>query len=668
MSQQFSTIDYAKLIDNYNRKLSKVVDSAGSCVDPVAKERRCVEVFIMPQLLERVHTLLGFRHWYKGLRSPGLYAMRSHVVDHESPHNGQDTDMVILQGVYLTTDSRKGLDQPIRVKVSNKTIVAGSKKTMREWWVKAMLDNSELGNVVSLSSLFRKATCTLPQQILFESERFGEGFESSFINDVVTLIESSSLGEWLFSSSVKLFRSKHYRPCLLELHIKYYAAREDMRAYYVDQCKERSLLGSMLQAVLIPTLVDRPLLPTEDILPAKDRNILDWKLVVQKHHDTMIILGDVSSFSSSNVNSWVYAFVVLLCVTSKQLEHLDKLLVFEVDGACVEAKISQILFLYLYLVICAPARYQGEEFYTMGGYLGVSGNMILTTSSFALFLKGFQVLADRRGIQCVSQIGGDDFAIALVGPREEITRFKDELFESMELYVGKLKEPSFSYLPDVFYNNLDVGTFCKKSVVAKGYRDPRTQCLNLEIRSVPGLPVMEILLSNDRFNARGKEIQIQFRQFVSSVRSETRKLDCSWEAETYMRLLYVSGSNMNPWKDTQKLLKQVDLGLCFRLGPFALTFEAYLKVLQVPTITDSQNRSYRVKPETKLMYLIVRNSVEIVDCLEGHDLVPLVVLPRQVPRYRGVYLDSVFLPSGAVRDQDVIHATNLIKSIGELPS
>jgi hypothetical protein len=330
----------------------------------------------------------------------------------------------------------------------------------------------------------------------------------------------------------------------------------------------------------------------------------------------------------------------------------------------VEARLSQVLYLYLYLVVFAPAKHQNVEFYTMGGYLGVAGNMTLTTSTFALFLKRFQILYSRRLLEFRPRIGGDDFVLLLIGERSELVSIQLEIVSDLEKYVGKVKSPTFAWMPVLPFEDLEVGVYCKKSVVVNMEISPLTEAKNYTIKSQFGLPVLETLLDQERFHYKPSEEEEQFRKYVSSVRAETKNLQSQDEAETLMRYLYASQSKVNPWRDSRRVLKQVSLCDYHQIGSFYVTQKVWLSVADVSEIHDSASKRYRYTPLTKLLYLLTRSFAQIVTCLEGVMEVSLVVCKSELRVFKGSRTDLVYVPSSVVTQEEVQCLDELLHEMG----
>jgi hypothetical protein len=550
-------------------------------------------------------------------------------VENDQDYDGRKTGNLLLNPFYLTVDLASSVpDIPVIVKVSNKTFAPEStRRTMLEFWKKTISTKSrELQRVPNLNDILPDFSQYVPSHIINQIERWPVHKDSEFIIDLIQVVRSVDLEDLIFSPTVLRFVEKYPRPNLLELKTRYYPAREDYRAFYVDSNSLRCLVGAMLQSTLLPTMNLRSRLWYEDILPAMDKNIIDKTIIVPRGHDALVYLGDISSFTSSNVNSWVGLLASLLLITSNELVHLNTSQAYSVAGSAIESSLHQIMILYLYLVVFAPAHYQKDSYFTMGGYLGVAANMSLTTQSFAIFLKRVQLLARTKSILFYSQIGGDDFFLCLVGPRSELFDLVVQIEQLTTRFIGKIKDPVEALLPVNIYN-YDIGLFCKKMLQATTVESsPESRTVHL--KSKPVIPLMEALLSDERFSgSMVRRLELQ-REFTASVRAESVKLDFPWMCETLLQYLYVGSSGLAPIGGRLSVPCWVPDNLIL-VGNFSLTIKACDYAQTVQEFSISTGRTYRRELSSKVLYLLSVEKLKSFTGLAGYDHRAIICLPSE---------------------------------------
>jgi len=248
---------------------------------------------------------------------------------------------------------------------------------------------------------------------------------------------------WPSDDVLTEFRTRWPRPPSLDLKVKLYVQRGDVRAYAADRNCARALVGSILHAIMLPR-GDREhdKMPHLDIWPRKGKNIVHETVYVP-HHDTIGVGGgDVSSFTTSNLNIWTRLFSLAQRLESKSDEQWNKPILVLVESKMVEVIPLQVLKSYLYL---APFDQIwdtfNESFYRpRGGVLGMSGVNTIACVLFAISLKALESNAKLNKITLKFKQGGDDFRMRMIGQLHKLRAFAHLIREVLVTTIGQLKE------------------------------------------------------------------------------------------------------------------------------------------------------------------------------------------------------------------------------------
>lgn len=293
----------------------------------------------------------------------------------------------------------------------------------------------------------------------------GDFGASKFAREVVSFLADN---RWSVpAAEVPVITNRKLRPYDLVMRARYYATRDDYRAYCRDHHNLRSLAGAMLHNLFYPRQEGiRKNLHRSALLPAVRRDSLNISVprCTQKEI-TLLLLGDVSNFTGSFVNAWVMLFCMALDA-SKALQ--SKYNVFGVGGHLILASWSEVLIVYLYLTVGVSCYVEDlDEHHTLpGGYLGVNANITVSLVAFCVVLQDTLHRLLERCSFARCQIGGDDFAIVIkVKPRDE--DWAQRLVqERITAFVGKLKDLKVVRLDDRHEGVLsDTEVFCKKRIL-----------------------------------------------------------------------------------------------------------------------------------------------------------------------------------------------------------
>jgi len=349
--------------------------------------------------------------------------------------------------------------------------------------------------------------------------------------DIVRLVEISSgqlTGQDLVSA-VRNYREgfEFNDPSKLHMKIKAYVGRADIRAYYVDTAVIRHMAGSVVQTFLMtPNIGIRSRLETERWLPARGKNILARHVKVQRGSHMRAMFGDISSFTNSDLNSWVYALSVYSWLVS--LSEQPKPTTVCVDGVFVECNLLDVLLVYILTVVGSSSTLPDGSLYTaVGGYLGIKGNMSLTTMAFAIRLKYIeQYINDRYpGVLTDGQIGGDDFWLLLIGMNEEDVIAVEQYFTlAISTFVGRIKEPVTCVIDVSRLSDYTMGpTFCKKNVHCTVTPISMDETI-VDFKSEQKLPLFSELVEIKRETTHRKQLtalrkfHLQVHRFFASYR------------------------------------------------------------------------------------------------------------------------------------------------------
>jgi len=293
-----------------------------------------------------------------------------------------------------------------------------------------------------------------------------------FIHQLVNTLNSmESLNESIFSRLELISKKSPCRPEELKMKIRAYISRADLRAFYTDTMIVRSVVAAGLTAILETRKAERRLLfGREKYYPMKDKNILDRRVEVPEGHACLIGLGDVSSFTNSNVNSWALVLTIAVILSRVDcVKHLNRPLLLDLSGYQVEITALSILLWYLILTVGAPSQLPNKETYVApGGYLGVKGNILLTIEAFAVLCDEVEVKARTLypNVTIDTDLGGDDFATTCIGPPLEASSCMDYMRNQVELQMGRVKDFKIHVVATDQDNMQRVGVFCKKYVRA----------------------------------------------------------------------------------------------------------------------------------------------------------------------------------------------------------
>jgi hypothetical protein len=170
--------------------------------------------------------------------------------------------------------------------------------------------------------------------------------------------------------------------------------------------------------------------------------------------------------------------------------------VFCVKGSFLSATWRDLMIIYLYHVVGVPCSVPGRmaDGYLPGGFLGVAANITIGLVFLSVVLENLKRILrkDLDYVQC--QAGGDDNVFFMVGELNDVEIKTDLVRNSLETYVGHIKEFTVIDLEEWPDGVLTGVRFCKKMVV----KTTEGNCFR--IRTLPSIPIPESLSSFTSLN------------------------------------------------------------------------------------------------------------------------------------------------------------------------
>lgn len=292
-----------------------------------------------------------------------------------------------------------------------------------------------------------------------------------------------------------------------ELSVKFIPERGEVRAFTQDHCCLRSLVGSAVHSIMHPSnKTDRAKLFYASIWRIKDKNLISEEHSVPIRHTAAVIHGDVSSFTSSFSNIWIVLLGALYLVESQDSNLEDSTVILSWSGVLVEAKLSLILRLYIYLTFRMSVQdlVVGDVFQSKGGMLGVAGVNTTACVVFSVFLG---VVCDhlRREhdlARMTPVVGGDDYRLWMQGGGEfGILQAWQRLTSLCEQYIGSLSENTIEFLPirvRAVGSSYHLSKFCKKLTFVK-WNTANDGLVKAQLQSQFSIPLFSLMLQDPEY-------------------------------------------------------------------------------------------------------------------------------------------------------------------------
>jgi len=408
--------------------------------------------------------------------------------------------------------------------------------------------------------------------------------EQPFVKDLLGLLSQVTVSreDWL------LYRRMWPISVFADLREKLYPHRGEIRAFVADKDVLRSLLGSILHKLLLPS-EDRAaeFEPYSDVFPRSGKHILSESWSISSVNELTLIFGDISSFTASKRNIWI-----ALIATIQFLEEygLNDVLVIDVRGSLLETTLVEALRCYLYLASAVEVRDEQDSFFSVGAMLGIAGVDTLAKAVFALFLRGL-CLTVPGAVGVYPRVGGDDFIIRLITSRRDPVsrvRIVNHLRQEISKYIGHVKEFSELRLPIANFDIVTEDRYCKKLLRIVGEEQDGGMTQFIRLQSQFSLPLFKDLIQPTEHLD-----PMEFDQFWDA----TRAVPWVPENEYLRNLMFAlhSGGSSGPLSTT--IWSRTYDGIVEDLDGF--TPEALRAISQqVRPVRDSQGELYRVHPRS----------------------------------------------------------------------
>lgn len=491
------------------RGLRSTISKLKSALDPILKEKRTFPVVPANELCRDIASSLiklgredfpGRDRYSHDIPSYSgrTTRWRTHVDFNIPPSDAAQVFMAPFYTVLAPLSGERydaGSSQLLTVKTSTNTRIGGT--SMRD----------HISNLVGAAKLSKQdGTITFTDVVQHADKKLYNqlfGIEKNVSDRFLkTITETALQGNYQNTDivdEVRQLASDFPRDTRLNLRSRTYVARADTRAYYVDTDPIRHLAASIVQAVIQgPKGYVHGFGAINQILPPKGKNIIDWTLEIGEHEVLQLVTGDIGGFTNSNVNTWVTALAMYHRLLLQDVEHLNKPVLANVAGTLLEFTILDVLRSFLYLTVGSTANIGGDTFVAPGGFLGVKANMRLTCLSFVACLREIETkVLQLFAVKMKSQIGGDDFTLALIGMLNNVSHANSYIREQIARYVGNLKEfisETISLQPSNEGHTSLV--FCKKDLAWTRMKGPR----QFRVYSIRKLPIMSQLIEHTEMN------------------------------------------------------------------------------------------------------------------------------------------------------------------------
>lgn len=472
-------------------RFTRMNASENACADAITKCLRLYPTVCHPLLLERLS-------FYNRTMDTNKYieGRTFRYTETAIGFRGNNLMNYCFQSFYV--QEQEGQEEyVIPIKVSMKTQVrqASGSMSVREAVVatldKLLIDGSRVVDLYAYASLF---VDSIHLELLV----------NDYANSPLNLAIQGFLSENHYTFPLDKFLSVPGRQETtdtdLTLKVKYYASRDDHRAYCVDTSLIRSLVGACLQRLLCPSSLNtRCRLHTASLLQPRSKDIANILLSKPKTGDqlSILVICDVSNFTGSFGNAWL--MLHCMCLDASNAPELKaKRNLFSIDGRLISARWVEIMALYLYLTVGIPCYVKDRHSYhsLSGGFLGVTGNISLGLLMLTVTLQ--QLLYELQGytLDLKCQIGGDDFLIALTCNILDKEICLDMIRRTVTQFVGHLKEMNVFDLTQQPDGVVPGSVFCKKRIIVTSDAD------TIRIIGEPSVPVPEVLTDSYTIKSR----------------------------------------------------------------------------------------------------------------------------------------------------------------------
>jgi len=337
---------------------------------------------------------------------------------------------------------------------------------------------------------------------------------------------------------------------------------------------------------------------------------------------------DISSFTGSNVNSWMILIGWILQLRSWGPQHkLNQPFIVTHGGLPVEVTLLEVFQVYLFEVVFARAHYGLNEFFATGGYLGVKGNIQLTSLAFSLVLDYIKSQIPSSSL-FLAKVAGDDTTTATTFNSE---RDRDEFLELLKAqvtnYVGALKAFTVLKFEDFHDgNHMTDLVFCKKRV---GFTKKTSLdgSQDIHVYTEYGLPVMSELFSATIQEEDYEDVYQEFTSGVTNICAHLSKPDYYLN---FMKALFNRVHHEVPPSIRSSFLPWWQKELVREEG-ILVTVPAKTVIDKVLAIRDSKGFAYRGSFRERSDYLLSRKKVALKTVIVGLDEKKIIMLFSEIP-------------------------------------
>ena len=472
-------------------RCDKAVDAVNTAIHATEKERRQFPVCVDPQLATLLQSYAP-PSWQ--LDMSGLEAShtigRHVVVGITEGVTSRSVTNALLSPIYAAVD--EGVDRHVRLRLSSTSRVTHSLGNTCDVAVHRSLKalHRELQRLPGLRDLILRVDAGFPYDTAVW------GLDDPPPEHFVALVRMAAAGvstPLLHTIQEDEIKRLLPLPVSCTLRIKVYLNRADIRAYAADESVIRSIAGAIVQAIFRPRPEGkRNKMEYRDVWPSVDSNSFNnLEVPIREHHHAQVSFGDISSFTASNVNTWVTVLTAIHVLTfNDSLKHLNVPCAFSVHGESFTATPLEALKLYLY-TSTMPEVYDsilGDVFRPVGGILGINGNICMATMAFSICMQGILSYCEvEYAVTGGARLSGDDFAVWFSGPPGTVQQATNYAHGTVQRYVGRIKE--FQTV-DITSSGLDVileARFCKHDVHLRVVRGDHGDVLILN--SLPHVPL-----------------------------------------------------------------------------------------------------------------------------------------------------------------------------------
>jgi hypothetical protein len=578
--------------------------------DAYSKSLRCYETVVHPLFIERLSI------WWQDLSNRSNIQGRTFIYDNRvEGFTGSKLMNYVFQSFY-DQEPRETIDI-IYPKLSTRTTVLLSSSLgldMRsevEAWLESHYDASNL-ETISLRSL-----CT---------EELGHAVTQDLLDNTLNSSLSQSIKSFLFRNHFR-FPSNQFVTvdnrlinCDLKMTTKYYASRDDLRAYCSDSSRLRSLVACCLNRLFSPkSMLLRKKLHSAQVLRPDKKDILDIHIPEATSDDERIylLLVDISNFTGSLANAWLMLYCMSLELDCGRLK--DRYQLFGIGKYFVTASWKELLILYIYLTVGVPCWIEelSKFGYLSGGFLGVGGNISIGLLCLALILQDLIDRLKRQVIDYRLQAGGDDIAIVVRCLEKDIDGLSNDIKEDLGQYIGRLKEFDVFDLVGLEDGIMEDAIFCRKRILFRRYNG------YIHLTGEPSVPLPSSLFPSTRITKRYLQIQAWSELdygligFEKAMPNSTRLTDTLRQLflETYRQVIPMRTYKKKYLTGNHRVI-QVGRDLVTDLAHKAICEVRAVQYCGIVALSDY---------ESKLRHALVREFVTLAEVYTGENPIKIVM-------------------------------------------